>query len=61
VPGLLITVICVRRSLLAECIPLGESLILWSVSKKLSAHSVEYRAERGRTMTENDGRGPLVE
>jgi hypothetical protein len=41
--------------------PIGESLMPLSVSKKQSTHSVEYRSERGRTMTENDGRGPRVE
>jgi hypothetical protein len=33
----------------------------WLVSKKQSTHSVECRVERGKAMTENDGRGPLVE
>jgi hypothetical protein len=32
-----------------------------SVSKKQSTNSVDYRAERGRTLTENDGRGPRIE
>jgi hypothetical protein len=29
-----------------------------SVSKKQSTHSVEYRAERGKAMTKEDGHGP---
>jgi hypothetical protein len=41
--------------------PIRESLMPLSVTKKQSTHTVEYRAERRRTMTENYGRDQRVE
>jgi hypothetical protein len=53
--GLLITAICVRRSLLAECVTLGQSPMPLSASKYQLTHSVEYRTERA--WTSNDRKG----